>query len=150
MYRCAAIAVCAAIALYIAFSIRKYAADRIEFHTAVVDFIAYVKQQITYFCAPTNKIIEGYSSPVFEKNSIFAPDSIDNNIYLDDRGKKIIHDFFARLGRCTAEEQVSNCDYTITQLNMLISEYRDDMNKRYKAYSGMAVIVGLMLIILLL
>ena len=136
--------------LYIAFSIRKYGTDKIKFHITLLDFITYARQQIVFFCAPTNKIINGYGDRLLRDSGFFDDGGIDGNIYLDTRGKKLMNDFFGKFGKSSVEDQVANCDYTIDGINNLLDEYKNDIQKKYKAYSILTVILGAMVIVLLI
>ena len=149
-YRYTAILIISVIAVYTAFCIRRFGRERISFHVAVIDFITYVKQQINYFCTPTNKLIDNYSDKRIVDSGVFDKEGIDTNIYLDARGKKLLKDFFAKLGKSSADDQIANCDYTIQALNSLLSEYKADIPKKYKVYSTLTLIAGAMLLILLI
>lgn len=150
VYRYTAILLILILAFYIALNIRKYGKDKIIFHIDIIDFITYVKQQITFFCTPTNKILEEYSDSKLYRSGIFEDGGVDANIYLDERGKKLLKDYFSKFGKSSAEDQISNCDYTIEQMNDLLNEYKEEIPKKYKAYSTLAFVVSSMLIILLL
>ncbi len=150
MYRYTAIFIILLISLYTALCITRYGREKISFHIAVIDFITYVKQQITFFCTPTNKLIEEYHDTKLRESGIFSSDGIEANVYLDARGKKLLKDFFARLGKSSAEDQIASCDYTIEGLNALLTEYRSDIPKKYKVYSTLTLIAGSMLLILLI
>ena len=149
-YRYAVLFIILVLTLYISFFIKKYGRDKISFHADVIDFITYVKRQITFFCTPTDKIISGYAFPGRQDGGIFEEGGIDKNVYLDERGKKLLKDFFSKLGRSSAEDQTANCDYTIDALNSLLDEYEEELPKKYKAYSTLVLIAGAMLMVLLL
>ncbi len=149
-YKNAALLIIILLTFYIAISIRKYGRDKIYFHIEVIDFITYVRQQIIYFCAPTSKIISGYSGKDLKNSGIFDEGGIDRNIYLDERGKKLLKDYLSKLGKSSAEDQVANCDYTIDGMNSLLNEYKEDVQKKYKAYSTLVFIAGAMVMILLI
>ena len=149
-YRYTALLLIILLAIYITVVIRKYAKDKIYFHITIIDFITYVKQQITFFCAPTNKIISEYTVPEIKNSGIFEEGGIDKNKYLDERGKKLMKDFFSKLGRSSADDQIANCDYTIEAMNKLLDEYKEELPKKYKAYSTITLITGAMLVIRLL
>ncbi|MBR6514337.1 MAG: hypothetical protein IKT46_05825 [Clostridia bacterium] len=144
-----AIAIGISAVIYISYSIRKYARDKILFHCAVIDFITYTRQQIAFFCTPTARIIASYKDPILSSNGFFDKKGLENNRYLDQRGRKLLEEFFSRLGKSSSEEQTANCDYIIAGLNTLIDEYKNDAEKKYKAYSSLTLILGLMLLILL-
>lgn len=149
-YKQTAILIIIALTLYIALVIENYGRDKVNFHISVIDFITYVKQQIKFFCTPTDKIIAGYRENSQLDIGFFESGGIDSNIYLDTRGKKLLNEFFSRLGKSSAEDQIASCDYTITSIKALLDEYKEEVQKKYKAYSVMALISGAMLIILLL
>ncbi len=149
-YRYTAFLLIILLTFYIAIAIRKYGKDKISFHVAVIDFISYVKQQITFFCTPTNKIMSDYSQSDIKNSGLFDEGGIDRNIYLDERGKKLLTEFFSKFGKSSAEDQIANCDYTLDSLKSLLAEYKEDLPKKYKAYSTLTFIIGAMLIILLL
>lgn len=150
VYRYAALPVLLVLAFYISYCIRKYGKEKIEFHISVIDFITYVKQQITFFCTPTNKIIEGYNDSMLSRSGLFNDGGIDRNIYLDERGKKLLKEYFCKLGKSSAEDQIANCDYVIEGMNALLDEYKEVIPKKYKAYSTLAFVIAAMMIILLL
>ncbi len=138
------------LAFYISYCLRKYGREKIEFHISVIDFVNYVKQQITFFCTPTNKIIEGYADNGLYKSGLFDDGGVDRNVYLDERGKKLLKEYFLKLGKSSAEDQIANCDYVIEAMNILLDEYKEQIPKRYKAYSTLTFVIAAMMIILLL
>ena len=138
------------LAFYISYCLRKYGREKIEFHISVIDFVNYVKQQITFFCTPTNKIIEGYADSWLYKSGLFDDGGVDRNVYLDERGKKLLKEYFLKLGKSSAEDQIANCDYVIEAMNILLDEYKEQIPKRYKAYSTLTFVIAAMMIILLL
>ncbi len=144
------------ISLYIANAIKKQGEGKIFFCQAMIDFITYIKSQISYFCTPTKELIDGYNNDILEKcgflSMIKANDwstAISHSKMLDSRGKSILVAFSSKLGKTSADEQIENCDFAIESLNAILSEYKAEIPKKYKAYSSLAVIVGLMILILL-
>ncbi len=149
-YRYTVSAVILFCSVYIASRISKYGKDKICFHVTVIEFITYVRQQISFFCTPTNKIIAEYPDSALQSSGIFDKGGVDRNIYLDERGKKLLKDFLFRLGKSNVEDQIANCNYAIDGMRALLDEYKEEIPKKYKAYSTMAFIIGGMLVILLL
>ncbi|MBQ4561825.1 MAG: stage III sporulation protein AB [Clostridia bacterium] len=150
VYKYFAFGIIMLVSMYCAYCFKKYGEDKIKYHYSIIEFISYVKRQIGYFCTPTQKILGNYDDPILNKSGFFEKNGIEENIYLDSQGKKILLEFFSMLGKSDAEDQMANCDYTIESINSLLNEYKDDVVKRYKAYSTISVVVGLMLIILLI
>lgn len=146
-----------ALSLYIAYSIKKYAENRIRFNCAMLEFITYIKNQIEYFCTPTEDIIESYSEGfLFEcgfLGDLCGNDwkkAIENSKYIDENSKNIIFGFSNKLGRSAKEEQISNCEYAISALDKQIDLCRAEVIGKYKAYSSLALICGFMIVILLI
>lgn len=135
---------------YISFRIRKYSNDKIKFHVALIDFITHIRQQITFYCTPTDRIIKEYHDPAIGDCSLLMEGKTINNIYTDERGRKVLNDFFKRLGKSAVEGQIANCDYALSSISTLLSEYIDEKDKKYKAYSMLSLIIGGLLIILLI
>ena len=81
---------------------------------------------------------------------MFDDGGVDRNVYLDERGKKLLKEYFLKLGKSSAEDQIANCDYVIEAMNILLDEYKEQIPKRYKAYSTLTFVIAAMMIILLL
>ncbi len=156
-FKYAGITAIIALALYIAWSIKKFGENRIRFNCAMLDFITYIKNQIEFFCTPTEEIIDSYSEG-FLFDCGFLGDiegndwtrAVEKSKYIDDNSKNIIFGFSKKLGKTTKEEQISNCEYAIAALDKQIDSCRADVIGKYKAYSSLAVICGFMIVILLI
>ena len=142
LYKYSAFIIIILLDIYVALTIRNYGDKKIRFHMDLIDFLIYVKQQISCFCTPTRRILDEYKA--------IEIGNVDDNIYLDDRGKEVMNAFFSRLGKSDMDDQISNCDYTIEAINSLLTVYKDEVNAKYKAYSVLTVIGGVMVIILLI
>lgn len=145
------------ISLYIAVRIRKYAADRIRFFTSIYGFIAYIRNQIEYFCTPTEEFIDSFSDDFLEGCGFLS--SIEGNSwdeairkcrYIDRSNAAVLLDFSSRLGKTGSDEQLANCEYTMEEIKKTIEVCRCDADTRYKAYSALTVIIGFMLVIALI
>lgn len=146
-----------ALALYIAIYIKKYGENKLSFYSAMLDFVNHIKNQIEYFCTPTEEIINSYSDGfLFEcgfLGEIEGSDwksAIDKSKYIDDESKGILSIFSKKLGKSAKEEQIANCDYTIMALDKKIQTCKEDVIGKYKAYSSLAVVCGFMIVILLI
>ena len=148
-YKYTAIIIIILLTLYVAFELKKYGRDKISFHMEIIDFITYVRQQISFFCTPTKQILEGYRETEIGNGGFFDADGIDRNIYLDERGKRLMKEFITNFGKSSSEDQIANCNYTIEAMELLISEYKKELPEKYKAYSTLTWVVGAMVVILL-
>ncbi len=149
-YRLIAYVIILLVSGYVSFSIRRYGNGKVKFHMAVIDLITHIRQQITFYCMPTDRIINGYNDPVIGDIKEFVKSNGDCSIYTDERGRKILYEFFTRLGKTSTDDQIANCDYAISSLNGLLVGYIEEKDKKYKAYSGLAFVIGAMLVIILI
>lgn len=155
-----AIAVVLGISFYVAYYIKKRGEEKLQFNEALCDFIEYIKNQIEFFCTPTDEIVANYDSPILEKYEFLT--LIDENdwekaIYeskasalLDKRTVSLLDAFSKKLGTTTASEQIANCEYTLSELKKALETQKDEVPKKSKAFSAISVVSGFMAVILIL
>lgn len=145
------------ISLYASYCIKRQGENRIQCYSAICDMIEYIKNQIEYFCTPTEDLMRTYSNEFLEKSG-FIRDlerndwsvAIENNKYIDEHSKTVLEDFSRKLGKSSKEQQIANCEYAIAALSKKYEVCKDEIPKRIKAYSTLAVIVGFMIIIMVI
>lgn len=148
------------LSFYIAFYIKKRGEQKILLNEAICDFIEYIKNQIEFFCTPTDEIIANYESPVLERYEFLT--LIDENdwekalyeskasVLLDKRTTVILDAFSKKLGKSSAQEQISNCDYTLRELRKELEIQKNEVPKKSKAFSAITVVFGFMAVIIIL
>ena len=148
------------LSFYIAFYIKKRGEQKILLNEAICDFIEYIKNQIEFFCTPTDEIIANYESPILERYEFLT--LIDENdwekalyeskasVLLDKRTTVILDAFSKKLGKSSAQEQISNCDYTLRELRKELEIQKNEVPKKSKAFSAITVVFGFMAVIIIL
>lgn len=143
--------------LYISYCIKRFGENKINCYCAICDLIEYIKDQIEYFCTPTEGLIGSYSNDFLYKSGFLRnlekndwKKAIENDQYLDQYSKTVLEDFSKKLGKSSREQQIANCEYVISALSRKYEICKEDVSKRFKAYSTLAVIVGFMFVILVI
>lgn len=156
-YRYIAFIIIISVTVYIGYMIRNYSIQRIKVLSAVIDMIEYIKNQISFYCTPTQKLFINYEAKLLESVGILEAlktghfeKIYGNNIYFDKKVSSVLFSFFEKFGKTSADQQVSNCEYAIAELLKCLEIYKAEENQKYKAYSSLVVISGLMVIIFFL
>lgn len=159
-YKYLIIIVVLAMSVYIAAYIKRLNDNKIEVYEGIIDFLEYIKSQIEYFCTPTEEIIKNYENLILNKYGFLEALEMTNwekaltqtnmSPYLDNTTVTLLKRFSGTFGKTSSQEQISNCEYTLAQLNNELIKLKQDSPQKTKAYSSLTVISGLMIILLIL
>ncbi len=141
-----------------AYQIRKQGRLKHEYYKSLLEFIEHIRNQISVFCAPIDRIISDYENSILEESGFLTlllegdwRVALEKNKYsrfIDRNSFELLCGFGKKLGRTGLEEQVAICDYTIGQLRKEYDKLINEAPGKTKAYASLCVVGGFMLAVL--
>lgn len=148
------------VSFYIAFNIKKKGKNKLKVLSSLVRLIEYIKEQIEYFCTPTEEIFRHYDDstlaefglmPILDTDDMIKKlDKLLADNLLDTENRELLLSFCKKLGRCTQDEQIANCEYTLSRLCKSLEETIARLPKKTGVYSALTVVCGFMAAVILL
>ena len=137
-----------------------YQKRRLCINESILDLVLYIKNRILFFHENLNDIYYSYENDYLQKSGFLtalselgfneALKSSGTNDYFDNKVIFILYNFGKRLGKTGVEEQISNCDSCIEQLQHSIEKLRAETPDKIKMYSSLSIIAGLGVALLLI
>ena len=121
---------------------------------AFIQFIKYIKSQIEYYNTAYPDIYEKYSNDIINDfiaklhntDWITALDTTTFNF--DDSIKELLYNFGHEIGKSMKDEQLTNCSYTIEQLQIQYNYIISDLPKKVKLCTSLSLMTGLSIVII--
>ena len=112
----------------------------------LIDFISYIKSQISYFSLPIDSIYSKYSSNKAEiaeikKGNYSSLKNFNENI----RTETI--SFFESIGKGFKTEQISKCEILITNLTNELTALKADTKNKIKIFRAISLFISVCIII---
>ena len=124
--------------------------EKIEALINCCDFIKYIKSQIEFFLLPLDKIYLSYK----DKNEYinkFICGNYDENISIFDKDDfEILKNFFSSIGKGMKKNEISLCEYVISELEKNIEKKKAEYPNKIKVFRIMALFFGFCIVILLI
>lgn len=127
---------------------------------ALLQFVRYVRGQVSYFKMPIGAICEGFQNETFrktefdklicEKGLAAAIEEKKGQLNLSSESYSTILDFARRMGTLSYEEQIIDCDYAADRLEKEIADKKEEFPAKKQIYSSMGLLGGAMAVLILL
>ena len=148
------------VSFYIAFSIKRRGKSKLVLLSSLTQLVEYIKDQIEYFCAPTEEIFRNYCDgrladfgflPIRGTDDMISKlERLSSDGFLDSESREVLISFCKRLGRSIQDEQIANCEYTLSRLRKSLEEASVQLPRKTGVYSALTVVCGFMTAIILL
>lgn len=143
-----------ACALFISLYVSRFEKRRLEVTDAYISLLFYIKGQVDCYSMPICEILSGAPPRVLDACSYVASDGLVSMVerskpYLSDESFRLLFCFASEFGSTYREEQMKRCDYYIEALAKERENMAEDIPKRSRIYSTLAICSVLCIIILL-
>lgn len=126
----------------------------------LLQFVRYVKGQVSYFKMPVGAICKGFQNEAFQKAGfdklicerglVAAIEEKKGQLNLSDETYATLLTFARRIGTLSCEEQIVDCDYAAASLEKEIACKREKIPAQKQIYSSMGLLGGAMAVLILL
>lgn len=139
--------------------IARFEKKRVDELDGFLLFLRHVRGQVSSFSASLPDILQGFSCEALEKVGFlshledgfsFALEETKDKLALKEEELVPLYQFAKGFGKSYKEDQLSLCDYTIAELEKLVSTVHADAPKRKKLAYTLVVSGSLALVLLLL
>jgi hypothetical protein len=132
--------------------------DRVERTRAYLDFLRHVERKISISLLPQNKLCEGFSSPVLEKDFLprfrqcgslaKAYEGLSNGV--GEAAGKIIFSYFSEFGKADLRGELLRVRDAVASLEPVLADEISAAEKSIKVFQAVAVAIAMGIIILLI
>lgn len=126
----------------------------------LLQFVRYVRGQVSYFKMPVGAICKGFQNETFhkhqfdklicEKGFAAALDEKKGQLNLSSETYSTLTEFARRMGTLSYEEQIADCDYAAAALEKEIASKKEEIPAKRQIYSSMGLLGGAMAVLILL
>lgn len=126
----------------------------------LLQFVRYIRGQVSYFKMPIKSICEGFRNETFQKSGLdklicekgltTALEEKKGQLNLSSETYSMLIDFSKRMGTLSYDEQIVDCDYAAEQLEKEIAAKKEDFPIKKQIYSSMGLLGGAMVVLILL
>ena len=122
--------------------------EKLNYFNQLVDFIAYIKKEISHFNLPIDEIYKRSTnkSPLIEE---ITAKNYANLSFLDENCNKETVEFFKTIGQGFKDEQITRCNLLINTLNKALDTQKNDYKNKVKVFRVMAFFISACIIIFL-
>lgn len=126
----------------------------------LLQFVRYVRGQVSYFKMPVAAIFKGFQNETFqkyqfdklicEKGFVAALEEKKGQLNLSHETFAILSEFARRMGTLSYDEQIIDCDYAALALEKEIASKKEEIPAKRQIYSSMGLLGGAMAVLILL
>lgn len=126
----------------------------------LLQFVRYVRGQVSYFKMPISAICEGFRNETFqkldfdklicEKGLAAAIEEKKGQLSLSPETYALLLEFARRMGTLAYDEQIVDCDYAAGALEKEIAAKKAEFPAKKQIYSSMGLLGGAMAVLILL
>lgn len=126
----------------------------------LLQFVRYVRGQVSYFKMPIGAICEGFQNETFKKIELdrlirekglrCAIEEKKGQLGLSSETYSALLDFADRMGTLSYDEQIVDCDYLAERLESEIEGKKAEFPAKKQIYSSMGLLGGAMAVLILL
>lgn len=139
---------------YISIYVSKFQKAKLTVLDSFISLVFYIKGQVDCYSRPISEIL--YSAPREILDNCGVTENMElcemvekNRIYLSDEGFRLLFCFASEFGSTYREEQMKRCDYYIEALSEERRIISEDIPKKSRIYSTLAICSSLCLLIML-
>ncbi len=134
--------------------ISKFQKNKLTVLDSFISLIFYIKGQVDCYSKPISEILHSAPSELLCCCDICEDFSLcdiveKNKIYLDGESYRLLYCFASEFGTTYREEQMKRCDYYIEALTEQRKNMADDIPKKSRIYSTLAICSSLCIVIML-
>lgn len=139
---------------FVSFYIKRFQKNRLLVLDGFVSLIFYIKGQVDCYSMPISEILSGAPRELLERcfwvEDLGLCEMVDSSrAYLTDEGARLLYCFASEFGSTYRDEQIKRCDYYIEALCEERKNIAQDIPKKSRAYSALAICLSLGLAIML-
>ncbi len=143
-----------ACAVFISLYVSRFEKRRLEVTDAFISLLFYIKGQVDCYSRPISEILSGAPPIILDACAYVDGEGLISMVerskpYLNDESFRLLFCFASEFGSTYREEQMKRCDYYIEALTEERKNMAEDIPKRSKIYSTLAICSVLCIIILL-
>lgn len=126
----------------------------------LLQFVRYVRGQVSYFKMPIDTICKGFQNEAFSKAELdrlicekglkTALEEKKGQLNLSAETYNALLEFADRMGTLSYDEQIADCDYTVSELEKEIANKKAEFPAKKQIYSSMGLLSGAMAVLILL
>lgn len=134
--------------------VSKFQKNKLTVLDAFISLLFYIKGQVDCYSKPIAEILSGAPSEILNNCSselnMGLCDLVEKNrIYLSPESFRLLYCFASEFGSTYREEQMKRCDYYIEALGEERKNMAEDIPKKSRIYSTLAICSSLCLVIML-
>lgn len=139
---------------FISIFVSRFQKNKLVVLDSFISLIFYIKGQVDCYSKPILEILSATPKEILEncgykENTGLCEMVEENKIYLSGEAFRLLYCFASEFGSTYREEQMKRCDYYIEALSEERKNMAEDIPKKSKIYSTLAICSSLCLVILL-